>query len=51
MTGGVRWETLSTVASANGTYGAQITLNRRGVLQLRIVFADGSRAVGVLNVD
>jgi hypothetical protein len=49
--GGQTWQTLSTVDSVGGSYTAQITLNQRGFLQLRIVFADGSRAVGSVTVS
>jgi hypothetical protein len=48
--GGKTWETLSSVGSANGSYSAQVTLSRPGILQLRIVFADGSQATGSVNV-
>jgi hypothetical protein len=48
--GGQTWQTLSSVGSANGSYAAQITLNQRGILQIRILFADGSHASGSINV-
>lgn len=49
--GGQTWQTLSRVTSANGSYTAQVALSHRGFLQIRIVFADGSQAVGSVNVD
>lgn len=48
--GGQTWQTLSSVDSANGSYAAAITLGQRGTLQLRILFADGSKSVGSVNV-
>ena len=49
--GGQTWQTLSNVGSANGSYAAEIALNGRGTLQIRIRFADGSEAVGALVVS
>jgi hypothetical protein len=48
---GQSWLTLATVRSANGGYAAQVPLEQRGILQLRILFADGSQAVGSINVE
>jgi hypothetical protein len=48
--GGQSWQTMSTVTSANGTYSSQITLSQQGLLDIRIVFSDGSHAVGSINV-
>ena len=48
--GGQTWQTLTSVGSANGAYAAQITLSERGSLQLQIVFSDGSKSVGAVNV-
>lgn len=48
--GGQTWQTLSSVGSANGSYAAEVTLTRRGPLDIQIVFSDGSKAVGSLVV-
>lgn len=48
--GGQNWQTLSSVGSANGTYTAQVTLSQRGPLQIQIIFSDGSKAVGSIDV-
>jgi len=47
---GRTWQTLSTVESAHGRYATKIALHRRGQLQMRIVFADGSTAAGSILV-
>ena len=47
---GQTWQTLTTADSAGGTYAAQVTLNQPGVLQIQIVFSDGSKADGSLVV-
>jgi hypothetical protein len=49
--GGQTWETLTNAASANGSYAARVTLSQRGLLQIRIVFADGSQALGAVSVN
>jgi len=49
--GGRTWQTLSTVDSNDGGYAAQVSLNRRGTLEIRIVFADGSQATGSVTVS
>lgn len=49
--GGRTWQTLSSVTSAGGSYSAQITLSQRGQLQIQILFADGSKADGSINVS
>lgn len=48
--GGQTWEMLSSVASAQERYTTQIALDRRGQLQLRIVFDDGSSTAGSIMV-
>jgi hypothetical protein len=48
---GQTWETLANVGSANGTYVAQVALTQSGLLQLRVVFADGSQAAGSIRVQ
>jgi len=49
--GGHTWQTLSSVVSTNGSYAAEIALTQRGLLQIRILFADGSQSVGSLVVE
>ena len=49
--GGETWQTLSSVGSVDGGYAAEITLNERGTLQIRIRLADGSEAFGSLVVS
>lgn len=49
--GGQTWQTLSSAGSRNGTYAAQVTLREQGLLQIRIVFADGSTAAGSVRVQ
>lgn len=44
--GGRIWLVLSTTQSANGSYATQIVLNRRGLLRLKILFANGASTVG-----
>lgn len=48
--GGQTWQTLASVGSANGTYTAQVALTQTGPVQIRIVFANGSEAVGSMTV-
>lgn len=48
--GGVHWTTLATVKAKSGSYTTRIHLSRRGQLHLRVVFPDGSRAVGSIHV-
>lgn len=48
--GGQTWQTLSSVESTNGAYTAQISLNERGTLEIRTLFADGSQDVGSITV-
>jgi hypothetical protein len=47
--GGLRWHTLAT-ARAKRSYTVGVHLGRRGVLHLRVLYADGSRAVGSIRV-
>jgi hypothetical protein len=49
--GSQTWQVLSSVGSADGTYAAQITLGQRGLLQIKILFADGSQSVGSIAVE
>lgn len=49
--GGQTWQTLSRVNSVGGSYSAEITLKQRGTLQIQILFSDGSKAVGSVNVE
>lgn len=48
--GGQSWLTLATVPSFDGTYAAQVPLSERGILQIRVSFADGSQAFGSVDV-
>jgi hypothetical protein len=46
-----RWRQLASVRSLpDGTYQARIHLTRRGLLHLRVLYADGSKAVGSVRV-
>jgi hypothetical protein len=47
---GRTWKILSAVRSSGGAYAARIALKRRGSLALKIVFANGSSAVGSIFV-
>lgn len=49
--GGQTWQILSSVNSVGGSYAAEITLRQRGLLQIQILFSDGSKAVGAVNVE
>jgi hypothetical protein len=49
--GGQTWLPLASVSSTNGSYAATITLTQRGVLQLRILTANGTSAVGSITVQ
>jgi len=44
------WETVAVVDGTAGTYDATVPLDRLGLVQLRIVFANGQRSVGALTV-
>jgi hypothetical protein len=41
---------MSSVESVNGRDTVQVTLNQRGPLQIPIVFSNGSKAVGSIDV-
>jgi hypothetical protein len=47
---GSTWETVEVVDGRGGTYEATVALDRPGFLRLRIVFANGQRAVGAVTV-
>lgn len=48
---GQTWETLATVGSADRTYTAHIALTQSGLLEIRVVFPNGSEAVGSTTVE
>jgi hypothetical protein len=49
--GGVRWSTLARVKAKDRAYSARIYLGSRGQLHLRVLYPDGSRAVGSIHVS
>jgi hypothetical protein len=49
--GGLHWSTLARVETKNRAYSVRIYLSRRGQLHLRVLYPDGSRAVGSVHVS
>jgi hypothetical protein len=47
---GSTWETVAVVDGSAGTYEATVSLDRPGLLRLRIVFANGRSAEGAVTV-
>jgi hypothetical protein len=48
--GGRTWQILSTAQSSGGTYSAQVSMSRRGYLSIKVLYANGTSAVGSILV-
>lgn len=48
--GNSSWQVLATVPATDGSYGARVAVNQRGILHLRVTYPDGRQALGETQV-